>query len=308
MRAARSASASMAMARSDGSASIHSMRDRAGAGADVPQQFAAARRQRRQRQRADLALGDLAVMLEQVVGQARRQRQDARASAPPRPRSPDVERIDVVEMRSVGAGRCACVSRGPPSASSTVESRRAEAARQAARRPPPGRSRPRSARARGVPGCSSGRIRSIGGRAARRSRCPASGQPSRAAARLKADGAGSTSISAAAPCRASVAPTPWKNGSPEASTQTGVPRKRQHVAHRGVEGRRPWRGFALDESRGQRQMTLAAEDDSASAMRRLASSPRPATPSSPMPTMVSQGWLGAARILISHGSRRTQRP
>ena len=43
-------------------------RDRAGAGADVPQQFAAARRQRRQGERADLALGDLAVMLEQLVG------------------------------------------------------------------------------------------------------------------------------------------------------------------------------------------------------------------------------------------------
>ena len=45
-------------------------RDRTGAGADVPQQFIAPRRQRRQRHRADLALGDLAVMLEQSIGQA----------------------------------------------------------------------------------------------------------------------------------------------------------------------------------------------------------------------------------------------
>ena len=44
--------------------------DRAGAGADVPQQFAAARRQRRQRHRADLALGQLAVVAEQLIGQA----------------------------------------------------------------------------------------------------------------------------------------------------------------------------------------------------------------------------------------------
>ena len=42
--------------------------DGARAGADVPEQLVAARRQRRQRHRADFALGDLAVMLEQHVG------------------------------------------------------------------------------------------------------------------------------------------------------------------------------------------------------------------------------------------------
>ncbi len=46
--------------------------DGAGAGADVPQQLAPERRQRGQRHRADLALGDLAVMLEQIVGEAGR--------------------------------------------------------------------------------------------------------------------------------------------------------------------------------------------------------------------------------------------
>ena len=56
-------------------------RDRAGAGADVPQQLAAARRQRRERDRADLALGDLAVMLEPFVGQPGARRQDARTGA-----------------------------------------------------------------------------------------------------------------------------------------------------------------------------------------------------------------------------------
>ena len=63
-------------------------RDRSGAGADVPQQFAAPRRQRRQRHRAHLALGDLAVVLEQRVGQAGGARDDARARLRPRPRSP----------------------------------------------------------------------------------------------------------------------------------------------------------------------------------------------------------------------------
>ena len=62
----------MATARSERSASIHSIADRAGAGADVPQQLAPARREGRQRDGADLALGDLAVMLEQRVRQARR--------------------------------------------------------------------------------------------------------------------------------------------------------------------------------------------------------------------------------------------
>ena len=62
-------------------------RDRAGAGADVPEQFAAARRQRRQRHRAHLALGDLTVMLEKFVGEAGRSRDDARIGRRPRPRS-----------------------------------------------------------------------------------------------------------------------------------------------------------------------------------------------------------------------------
>ena len=61
--------------------------DRARACADVPQQLAPERRQRGQRHRADLALGDLAVMLEQIVGETRREG-DARARrARPRPRS-----------------------------------------------------------------------------------------------------------------------------------------------------------------------------------------------------------------------------
>src|ERR1700692_1823637 len=42
-------------------------RDRAGAGADIPEALAAARRQARQHERTNLALGDLPVMLEEIV-------------------------------------------------------------------------------------------------------------------------------------------------------------------------------------------------------------------------------------------------
>ena len=72
MRAARSARCSIGDG-AHGRIGQHPLdRDRAGAGADVPQQFAAPRRERRQRHRAHLALGDLAVMLEQIVGEAGR--------------------------------------------------------------------------------------------------------------------------------------------------------------------------------------------------------------------------------------------
>ncbi len=64
----------------------HSIADRARAGADIPQQFAGARRQRRQRHRADLALGELAVMLEQGVGQPGGERDHGRARPGRRPR------------------------------------------------------------------------------------------------------------------------------------------------------------------------------------------------------------------------------
>jgi hypothetical protein len=69
-------------------------RDRAGAGADVPQRLAAARRQRRQRDGADLALGDLAVVLEQIVGQPGGARDDPRARRRHHLDRDRVERID----------------------------------------------------------------------------------------------------------------------------------------------------------------------------------------------------------------------
>ena len=77
-------------------------RDRAGARADVPQQLAAPRRERRERDRADVALGDLAVMLEPVVRQARRARQDARVAVGDDLERDRVERGDVLEREAVG--------------------------------------------------------------------------------------------------------------------------------------------------------------------------------------------------------------
>ncbi len=68
MRAARSARRSIAIARIAGSASSHSIATEPEPAPMSHKQFAAARRKRRQRHRANFALGDLAVVLEQIVG------------------------------------------------------------------------------------------------------------------------------------------------------------------------------------------------------------------------------------------------
>src|SRR3546814_8348109 len=56
-------------------------RDRAAAGADVPEQLAGMRGQRRQGDRPDLALGELAVVPEDVVGQAAEDRKSTRLNS-----------------------------------------------------------------------------------------------------------------------------------------------------------------------------------------------------------------------------------
>ena len=78
--------------------------DRARAGTDIPEQFAGARRQRRQRDRPDIGLGELAVMLEPVVGQPGRQRQDTGVAAGDDLDRQQVERHDVIQREAVGAG------------------------------------------------------------------------------------------------------------------------------------------------------------------------------------------------------------
>ena len=99
-------------------------------------------------------------------------------------------------------------SRAPPSASSTV---RREA-------PNPACVRSRASAAGASPsvvsakirarGCSSGRTRSSERPLSANRVASANGQPSRAAARLKADGAGTATISLAATLRAKMAPIP----------------------------------------------------------------------------------------------------
>ena len=118
-------------------------------------------------------------------------------------------------------------SRGPPSASSTVrrDAPKPISARSLASAAGPSPSEV-SARMR-APGCKCGRTRSSVRPCSDSSTVCGSGQPSRAAARLKADGAGTTIISRASMWRASTAPTPYWNGSPDASTQTCRPRWRR---------------------------------------------------------------------------------
>ena len=97
----------MAIARmNNGSASIHSIAHRARAGADVPQKLAAARRERRQRHSAHFALGDLAVMLEQTIGEAARAGNDARVGGGFDLYGKRVQRIDRAEIEA-GCGRAA---------------------------------------------------------------------------------------------------------------------------------------------------------------------------------------------------------
>ena len=77
-------------------------RDRTGAGADVPQQLAAARRQRRERYRADLAFGDLAVVLEKIVRKARSAGDDPRIR---RSFDLDGERVEGIDGIEIVRGR-----------------------------------------------------------------------------------------------------------------------------------------------------------------------------------------------------------
>ena len=90
-------------------------RDRAGARADVPQEFAAPGRERRERDRADVALGDLAVVLERLVRQAGRARQDASVAVGDDLERDGVERGDVVERESLSPAIRECARAGRPS-------------------------------------------------------------------------------------------------------------------------------------------------------------------------------------------------
>ncbi len=99
-------------------------------------------------------------------------------------------------------------SRGPPSASSTVsrEAPKPDCVRSRANAAGPSPSEV-NARMR-APGCRCGRTRSSVRPCTESSAVCGSDQPSRAAARLNAEGAGTTIISRASIFRASTAPTP----------------------------------------------------------------------------------------------------
>ena len=153
--------------------------------------------------RAHLALGDLAVVLEAASsGRPAAERQDAR---PARPRPRCATRFSAAQTASpklVGAPLAAAARRGPPSASSTCSRDAPNPSATSSRAIAAGASPSEvSARMR-VPGCSSGRISSIGRPCSEIVSTSGSGQPSRAAARLKAEAAGITAISAGSTWRA----------------------------------------------------------------------------------------------------------
>ena len=175
--------------------------------------------------RAHFALGDLAVMLEQIVGQTRRARDDAGAGRRRHLDRDRVERIDVAERRTPPPCAARMRSRGPPSASSTVrrdapKPRAAASAASAA-----GVSPSEDSASTRAPGCRCGRTRSSARPCRETSAQSCSAQPSRAAARLKAEGAGTHhDLGRLDMARQHARRRRREKGSPEASTQTCRPR------------------------------------------------------------------------------------
>ncbi len=88
--------------------------DRARAQADIPQQLALARRQCRHGDSADLALGELAVMLEQRVVEAGRERQHRRVRGGRDLQRDGVERRDIDEIEAGGGRRAHAFARDRP--------------------------------------------------------------------------------------------------------------------------------------------------------------------------------------------------
>ncbi len=152
-------------------------------------------------------------------------------------------------------------SRGPPSASSTVSLRRAESAsaRSAASAAGPAPSDV-SARIR-APGCRCGRIRSSGRPCSESSVVSGSGQPSRAAARLNDDGAGTTSVSLGSTCRASSRADAVEERIARGEHADRPPALLETSADRPIERARPRPHRAADQRAGQLKMALAAEHD-----------------------------------------------
>ncbi len=112
-------------------------------------------------------------------------------------------------------------------------------------------------------------------------------QPSRAAASANADGAGMQIMSSGEKRRISIVPTPKKNGSPLASTQTGLPRQAAITSSASSIGDGQTSVSAPTgptSARCRRPPTTRA----ACATRLCAAGESPSIPSSPMPTTASQ--------------------
>ena len=198
----------------------------------------------------------------QIVGESGASGDDARAWRGLDFDRHGVERIDGAEIERAAAVVARMRSRGPPSASSTVsrEAPKPVSARSVRQR------RRRRRRRRSAPGCAR-RAADAGardrgrGRAARAARVSGSAQPSRAAARLKADGAGTHEHLA----RSIAARAAWRR------RRSGTDRRRrarrrggrdgEHLVDGAVERARPGPRCAADERRRQAEMALAAEHD-----------------------------------------------
>ena len=121
------------------------------------------------------------------------------------------------------------------------------------------------------------------------------GQPSRAAARLKALGCGRIVISSRGKWRTSRVPTPYHKGSPLASTVTRLPRRAATAASVSVSGRCQSSRSAFPGATIARWRAPPTSVSAVSTSVRGAAL-NPGSPSSPMPMTDSHGFMTGAPV------------
>src|SRR4051812_28999556 len=219
-----------------------------------------------------------------------------------RPCTPLASKATVTRLPSSSpaklSARCASIlSRGPPSAASVqnAEAPHPRAVSHFARSPAAFASRTRQMMR--APRARCGTRRSNGAAWRPRQAIASRRQPSRAAANENVDGAECAIHSPAPSLSARLAPAPYQNGSPEASTAVGRPRQLNTTSASNGTGH-GWPRPVMPASARCRSppKTVSAL---ASAFRLASDSP--ARPSSPMPMMVSQG-SAMTRALILGGT------
>ena len=221
-------------------------------------------------------------------------RGNARAPRPAQQAIAIVLRSGTCRSPQARASSATMVSRRPPRWASTV--------RRLGPQPSPVSS---SATSRGVPPSSERiKMRRWGARCSRRlsSGRPckvieaqsASGQPSRAAARLKALRCGRIVISSRGKRRARVTPMPYHIGSPLANTATLRPR-RPAIASIVEASGRTQRIRSAPRSGTMSRWRAPPTSTSAVSISSHAAGARPTIPSSPMPMTASQGFTGHSR-------------